>query len=271
MSGETLIRLLMFVISAYLILCGFALLPKAKPKVRLGILLFLAFSAAAAEIVFLILRRGLFKVEFFGALFLQVCNLNAFLLPLAVLNKSKFLRHYVFFVQGMGAIVTFLWMPVRQTGWAFLNAQNLCQWYYHFCALAIPFLQMSVGEFRPEFKMVFPVLGALLSYMLLVAFANQLLLQTGTLELWQTYSYTHYYEEIELLGLLYMVCPVPLVYLFPIYVLLFPTFYLICGICRGGERLTAFWKKRRKEECENRQKEPMQTETETDKNVDQSK
>ena len=154
--------------------------------------------------------------EYGGLLPLELCNIGAFVLPLTVLFKKRFLFVFSFFINLIGALLAFILIPDSLHQRFFFHPQFLDFFIIHANLIAIPFAMIACGWYK--FRLKDAVLATTLFYLLgLILLGINLFLEAIN---WRG-DHTNYLfimgpRGFPILNELYDLIPIPLIYLLPL-------------------------------------------------------
>lgn len=213
-----------------LIVLGCIFLPRLKKKYQLLTFWFLAISTTFVILWRFIIHYEQTTIDVLFRLTLQVCNFNFLILPLACIRKFKFPKHYLLFVQALGALFMFFAGDGFKTSGKIYDFDIITYWYYHWVPIALPIFMIACKEFTPKRKYIIPTFLALLGYFYLVTVGNSHLMAHRGYNISNTYSSVFYSENSSLLSALYDFIPVPMLYLLPIFLFSLVNSYIITYI-----------------------------------------
>ncbi|MCQ2435407.1 MAG: YwaF family protein [Clostridia bacterium] len=165
----------------------------------------------------------------FDALPLHLCNINLFLIPIAVLTKNKYIAGFSFFVAPLAAIMPMIFPEPEFTGFS-LTLMRMAGYYYTHALIIICGLCLcTLGFFRPTFKVV-P--GTLVTFVLLsiaIHGVNTLLRLTGIYPD-ANYFFTYDAGGVSALMIFREIIDLPYLYELPAIPILAVYMVLICSI-----------------------------------------
>ncbi|MCL2570359.1 MAG: YwaF family protein [Firmicutes bacterium] len=176
-----------------------------------------------------------------GLLPLELCNIGTFVLPFTIIFKKRFLFVFSFYINFIGALMAFVFVPDSILVRDFYHPQFLDFFFLHANLIAIPILMEVLGWYKLRFKdallavTLFLVLGIIL-------LGINILLDVAS---WPgdhtNYMFIMGSRGFPIIDQLWGWIPVPLVYLLPIL----PIFFGFCILLtlpfvKRGERKEQF-------------------------------
>jgi uncharacterized membrane protein YwaF len=140
---------------------------------------------------------------------LQLCNINMFIIPAALLSRKRFLAGFSFFIAPLGALMAIMFPEPAFTGYSVFLMRNIGFYTTHGLLIVLGICLCTLGFFRPNFKIMPKMLLTLVIASLLMHGFNTLLRSTVCNN--ANYFYT-YPTDISILKLFYSWLPVPYLY-----------------------------------------------------------
>ena len=185
-----------------------------------------------------ILMAGMGGFNWWGELPLHLCNINMFLIPIAVIWDKRSLMSFAFFVGPLGAMMALIMPGVGFDGYSLILPRMLGYYGTHFAIVVEAFALATFGLYRPRFRDLPRTVLTILAIALAVFGINLLLRATG-LYLRANYFYSVETEGNPLLDLFYSWIPAPFLYLLPAIGLLVGYMALVMLAFAGAERIQA--------------------------------
>lgn len=167
---------------------------------------------------------------------LQLCNINMFIIPLAVIFKNKYLLSFGFYVAPLAAIMAITFPELAFTNNSIFLMRNIGFYGTHSVIAIMGILLFSLGYIKPNVKDFIPLTLAATVLSLFAFLINLLLFSITNVE--TNYFFTMHTSDISLLNLFYNLIPVKYIYLLPAlgiliaYVLIFNSALLIVKIIK---------------------------------------
>lgn len=140
---------------------------------------------------------------------LQLCNINMFIIPIALFTNKKFLMGFSFYIAPLGAIIALLFPEPAFTGYNIFLMRNIGFYLTHGLLIVLGISLCIFGFFKPNFKMIPKILLTLFILSLFMHGINTILRQTVCPH--ANYFFT-YPTEISISKLFYSWLPIPYLY-----------------------------------------------------------
>ena len=220
-----LVHILSLVAAALMVAALYFILRNRTRKVQTLVLGVLSFSGIAAIIYNLVLWGTPWQY-----LPLQLCSINALLLPFAVFTRNKTVCNLLL-VWSLGALAALVLNT--EMAEATLLDHPFCFYYFpHVLEFGIPILLFVLGHAKKDPKCILPTVGITLAAYTVIHFINKLINAAGIIDafgntvhvnymfslqpnnplsalFWQVIPYEYWY--------MYMIVPIVLVYLLIVY------------------------------------------------------
>jgi len=157
---------------------------------------------------------------------LHFCNLNLFLLPLAIFTRSKTLMAYqVYFGTLLSLLALFAIDPAFR-GAPFFEFSCMVYYYYHSMLAVMPFTFLAFKMFTPSFKEVWKPTVLLVSLTLLMHIINIIFRVTG-LAIDANYFYTFGLRGDPFTEIFWNIVPYAFFFLLPALVAIFAPYVFV--------------------------------------------
>ena len=184
---------------------------------------------------------GQTEFNWFSELPLHLCNINMFLIPIALLIKKRGLLSFCFFVAPLGALMAMLSPEPAFTGFSLFVPRIAGFYVTHAIVLMAGILLVSMGFYRPSFKDL-PL--TLLTVVLLVTAIHGLnALFRATVCPNANYFFTMETSGVSILDMFWNIIPHPYWYLYLALLILLPYLALITTCFYFGGKLAEKRKK----------------------------
>ena len=144
---------------------------------------------------------------------LQLCNINMFIIPLAVIFKNKYLVSFGFYVAPLAAIMAITFPELAFTNNSIFLMRNIGFYGTHSIIVIMGIMLFPLGYIKPNVK---DVISLIIPTIILSLFAFLINIMFYALTGVETnYFFTMHTSDISLLNLFYKLIPVKYVYLIP--------------------------------------------------------
>jgi uncharacterized membrane protein YwaF len=120
-----------------------------------------------------------YEFDFWLNLPLHICNINLFLLPLALLLRNKYLMAFQFYFTVSLSLLALVTVDAAFQGQPILEFTALVYFYYHSFLMVAPVLLVTLKMFRPSFKTVLPAAALMIALTFFAHLVNMALRTSG--------------------------------------------------------------------------------------------
>lgn len=175
---------------------------------------------------------GYDKINWFNELPLQLCNINMFLIPTALLTKKRGLLGFCFVVAPVAALLAMTFPSLGFAGYSIFLPRNLGFFITHGLIITCAICLATLGFYRPKVRDL-PGIALTLFILSSALFGvNHLLRATGLCKE-ANYFYTVEPEGISILELFWSVIPVQFVYLAVFGLIILVVYFLVLCLFFG--------------------------------------
>ncbi len=160
---------------------------------------------------------------------LQLCNINIWLMILAVIFDKPILYGFVFYIASLGAFMPMVAPALGFYGYSFLLPRMLGYWITHLAVFMESFLMAQSGLYKPKYRDV-PLVAAMLVGVTFIIFCYDLVVSKTGLCPNVNYFYALGTEGNPVLNIMWNIVPVPFVYLLLGLAVLVPYQFLLTFI-----------------------------------------
>ena len=168
---------------------------------------------------------------------LQLCNINMFIIPLAVLLKNKYLLSFGFYVAPLAALMAMTFPEHGFTGNSIFLMRNIGFYGTHVIIIVMGILLITFGYIKTSFKDVIYLIPITLVLGLFAFIVNLVLFAVTKVE--TNYFFTMNTSDISILNLFYNLIPVKFLYLLPAMLILVAYVCAFNGIKKLSIKLKA--------------------------------
>lgn len=209
-------------------------LRKASDKVRrlviigicvLDIIIFFFYKLALSHDAEFLEISGQAEFNWFSELPLQLCNINMFLIPIALLIKKRGLLSFCFFIAPLGALMAMLSPEPAFTGYSLFIPRIAGFYVTHLIVMMAGILIVTMGFYRPHFKDL--PLTLLTMLLLVTAIHGVNLLLRATVCPNANYFFTIWTGDVSILDAFWNIIPHSYWYLYLALVIALPYFAIV--------------------------------------------
>ena len=205
------------------------------------IIVFFIYKFALSRDTEFLALSGLTDFNWFAELPLHLCNINMFLIPIALLTKKRGLLSFCFFVAPLGALMAMVSPEPAFTGYSLFIPRIAGFYLTHLIVMMAGILLVTMGFYRPHFKDL-PL--TLLTVLLLVTGIHGLnLLFRATVCPNANYFFTVETSGVSILDVFWNIIPHSYWYLYLALVILLPYLALITTCFFVADKIKAKRKK----------------------------
>ncbi len=186
----------------------------------------LSKDAAYSEIL---VSAGLLPFNIFNELPFHLCNINIFVVPIAVITGKRSLKSFAFFLAPLGALMALLMPSIGFSDYSLFLPRI---WGFYLTHMIIVLLGLSLyafGLYRPRIKDTPGMVGALV-VLSFCAFIVNVVFRTTGLSGTANYFYTYDPEGNPILEILFRFIPIRYVYALPCILILVLYVFLVFSI-----------------------------------------
>lgn len=160
---------------------------------------------------------------------LHLCNINLWLIPVAVLTRNKYLKAFPFYLGSIGALMALSSPGLGYSGYSLLLPRMWGFYITHYGVLMASLALVTLGLFKPTYKMIPKSLLFIEGINFAVFLVNLFLIYTGI------YKYANFMFSIStsgnpILNIFYNILPVPFLYQNLLVVLLIPYMLIVTAL-----------------------------------------
>ena len=144
---------------------------------------------------------------------LQLCNINMFIIPIAVMLKNKYLLSFGFYVAPLAAIMAITFPELDFTNNSIFLMRNIGFYGTHMIIVIIGILLVTFGYLKPNIKDIGYLVIPTIILSLCAFLINILLFKVTGFE--TNYFFTMNTANISLLNIFYNLIPIKYLYLLP--------------------------------------------------------
>ena len=175
---------------------------------------------------------GYDKINWFNELPLQLCNINMFLIPTALLTKKRGLLGFCFVVAPVAALLAMTFPSVGFAGYSIFLPRNLGFFITHGLIITCAICLATLGFYRPKVRDL-PGIALTLFILSSALFGVNHLLRATGLCAEANYFYTVEPEGISILEVFWSIIPVQFVYLAVFGLIILVVYFLILCLFFG--------------------------------------
>ena len=220
--------ILLLIIALYVVLVS-SLFKKRTQKQKDILMLSLGVFNILFFIVYKIfLSKDDYDFVIWDELPLQLCNINMFLIPLAVLFKNKYLLSFCFYVAPLAAFMAISFPEPAFMNNSIFMMRNIGFYGTHSVIVMMGVMLMTLGYVKPKFKdSIYVITSA--AILAVFAFGVNLTLFAIT-KVETNYFFTMHTGGVSLLDVFYSLIPVKFIYLLPALIILIAYVFVFNGV-----------------------------------------
>ena len=160
---------------------------------------------------------------------LHLCNINLWLLPVAVLSRNKYLKAFPFYFGSAGAVMALVTPGLGYSGYSLLLPRVWGFYFTHFAVLISCVALVTLGLFKPSFKLIPKSLLFIEGINLFTFLVNVFFVYTGLWE-YANFMFSMSPSGNPVLKFFWNILPVPFLYQNLLAVILIPYILIVTAI-----------------------------------------
>lgn len=171
------------------------------------------------------------EINIWNELPIHLCNLNLFFMPIALIYKNRYFFGYFYFVGMIASLSGIVFFGSVFLGYNAFSYVVLIYFIYHALLIVVSLLIIVFGFYKPRFN---DILVALIMLAILAISLHIINIVFRVTNICETANYLVTFPQENNIGtdFLYNLIPVPLLYLLPMFAIIFASDLLLLSIYR---------------------------------------